>query len=107
MVLALRCSTIEGLMTGDAFDRLLTFEWLSRPACILNLLFLLIVGIALGFASKIDGKSFNKVPREEREQILMRSSVSTSWDFTQDGSHKPECEEGAARFSFPTREELE
>ena len=80
-MLALTCSTMGGLITRDAFDRLLTLEWLSRPASILNLLFLLIVGVALAFACKIDSSSFNKIPQKEREQILMRGLVSRGCRF--------------------------
>ena len=72
MVLALSCSTLSSLVAGDAFDRLFTVKWLSRPACIVNMAFLLVVGASLVFAFKIDSKSLKKVAWEEREKILMR-----------------------------------
>ena len=102
VVLTLHCSTISGLMTRDAFHRLLSIEWLARPACILNLLFLLIIGVAFPFACKIDSSFFEKLPREERERILMRRLVSTSWVFKQDGTRNtPECKRASLFLSGP------
>ena len=83
MALALSCSTLRSLLARDAFDRLLSAKWLSRPACIVNLAFLLMVGGSLAFACKIDSNSVKKVPREEREKILMRGLASPSWSFTE------------------------
>ena len=45
--------------------------------------FLLVFGVSLVFAFKIDSSSLKKVPREEREKILMRGLVSPSWGFTE------------------------
>ena len=80
---ALSCSTVGSLFARDAFDRLFSVKWLSRPACIVNMAFLLLVGVSLAFACTIDSNSLQKVPREEREKILMRGLVSPSWDFTE------------------------
>ena len=76
--MALSCSTLRSLTARDAFGRLFTMKWLSRPACVVNVAFLAIVGIALAFAYKIDNDGLKKVPWEEREKILMRALASPS-----------------------------
>ena len=85
VVLALSCSTLDSLLARDAFDRLFTVKWLSRPPCIVNMAFLLVAGVSFVFACKLDSNSLKKVPREEREKILMRGLVSPSGGFTEIG----------------------
>ena len=88
MVLAVSCSTLSSLTSSDAFRRLFAVKWLSRPACVVNVAFLAIVGVALAFASKSDSNALKKVPWEEREKILMRGLASTSWDFVETGEKR-------------------
>lgn len=72
VLLRLECSTLGLLLQLEALEKLLDGEWLGRPATWVAALMVVVFGILLVLARRLDQYHLRKLPLNQRELLLLR-----------------------------------